>query len=137
LDQACDNALPFIAEAPMTEAPPFDPPYFSVEKSEQGVRIIETRVDGSRQELAASAGSAAWLPADASSMSSTPAPTRPKNSSRPSSGMPPGSILLAVPFAEKDAAKKLGARWNAERRSWYVPPGTNVSPFERWRKDES
>jgi putative DNA primase/helicase len=51
--------------------------------------------------------------------------------------MPPGSTLISVPFAEKDGAKKLGARWNAERRSWYVPPGIDVSLFSRWRIDES
>jgi len=34
-------------------------------------------------------------------------------------------------------AKKLGARWNAERRSWYAPPGIDVSLFSRWRTDEA
>lgn len=121
----------------MIDAPPFDPPYFFIEKTEQGVRVIETRADGSRQESMMSSGEAAWLSAETSSTSSAPArPDRRKNV-QTSSGMPPGSTLLAVPFSEKDAAKKLGARWNAERRSWYVPPGTDISLFERWHSDKS
>ena len=30
-------------------------------------------------------------------------------------------IYLQVPYAEKDAAKAMGARWDAKRKSWYVP----------------
>lgn len=41
-------------------------------------------------------------------------------------------IFLKVPFAEKDEAKALGARWNAERKSWYVPDGKAGEPFARW-----
>jgi hypothetical protein len=40
--------------------------------------------------------------------------------------------MLKVPYAEKDKAKALGARWNAERKSWYVPDGTDAAPFEQW-----
>ena len=29
-------------------------------------------------------------------------------------------INLNVPFAEKDAAKKRGAKWDGARRTWYV-----------------
>ena len=32
-------------------------------------------------------------------------------------------VDLSVPFSEKDEAKQLGARWNPERRIWYVPAG--------------
>jgi len=28
-----------------------------------------------------------------------------------------------VPFAEKDEAKRLGARWDMAERRWYAPPG--------------
>jgi hypothetical protein len=41
-------------------------------------------------------------------------------------------MFLKVPFAEKDEAKALGARWNGERKSWYVPDGKDTAPFERW-----
>lgn len=30
-------------------------------------------------------------------------------------------ILLAVPFKEKEIARKLGARWNPSARAWYWP----------------
>lgn len=41
-------------------------------------------------------------------------------------------MMLKVPYAEKDEAKALGARWNAARKAWYVPDGTEAAPFERW-----
>jgi putative DNA primase/helicase len=39
---------------------------------------------------------------------------------------------LFVPYEEKDEAKRLGARWDAEQKKWYVPDGLNVEPFSRW-----
>ena len=42
------------------------------------------------------------------------------------------NINLKVPFNEKDQAKSLGARWNAEAKLWYVPQGADVAPFEKW-----
>lgn len=41
-------------------------------------------------------------------------------------------MFLKVPYAEKDEAKALGARWNAQRKAWYVPDDTDAAPFERW-----
>jgi hypothetical protein len=40
--------------------------------------------------------------------------------------------FLKVPYAEKDEAKALGARWNQVRKAWYVPDGQATAPFERW-----
>lgn len=42
------------------------------------------------------------------------------------------NISLKVPFNEKDQAKALGARWNAESKHWYIPQGVDVAPFEKW-----
>lgn len=42
------------------------------------------------------------------------------------------NVSLKVPFNEKDQAKALGARWNAESKHWYVPQGADASPFENW-----
>jgi Domain of unknown function (DUF5710) len=42
------------------------------------------------------------------------------------------NINLKVPFNEKDQAKSLGARWNAEAKLWYVPVGVDAAPFEKW-----
>ena len=40
-----------------------------------------------------------------------------------------------MPFAENDQAKRLGARWDGEARTWYVPPTIDPTPFSRWRLD--
>lgn len=44
----------------------------------------------------------------------------------------PDVVDLDLPFAEKARAKALGARWDAERRCWYVPAGTDPAPFQAW-----
>ncbi|MDO4777666.1 MAG: zincin-like metallopeptidase domain-containing protein [Cardiobacteriaceae bacterium] len=40
--------------------------------------------------------------------------------------------FLAVPFADKDDAKALGARWDKNAKSWYAPEGTDLAPLQRW-----
>jgi putative DNA primase/helicase len=42
-------------------------------------------------------------------------------------------LFLAVPYAEKDQAKALGAKWDKGARSWYLPAGIDPEPFARWR----
>src|SRR5690606_6413833 len=44
--------------------------------------------------------------------------------------------FLNVSFAEKDAAKALGARWNPEMRKWYVPQGVDLAAFAAWLPQE-
>lgn len=39
---------------------------------------------------------------------------------------------LQVPFAEKDQAKGLGARWDASKRIWYVQNVSDLTAFARW-----
>lgn len=39
---------------------------------------------------------------------------------------------LNVPYAQKDAAKALGARWDAANKKWYVPAGKDLEPFVQW-----
>lgn len=39
---------------------------------------------------------------------------------------------LKVPFAEKDAAKKLGARWDAGAKVWYVTDRDDMTAFAGW-----
>jgi hypothetical protein len=41
-------------------------------------------------------------------------------------------MFLNVPYAEKDQARELGARWNPTRKRWYVPDGVAPEPFARW-----
>ena len=44
----------------------------------------------------------------------------------------PEREYINVPFKEKDEAKGLGARWDRQQQSWYVPPGTDAAPFAKW-----
>jgi len=39
---------------------------------------------------------------------------------------------IAVPYEEKDEAKGLGARWDRQQQSWYVPQDVDVAPFAKW-----
>jgi hypothetical protein len=41
-------------------------------------------------------------------------------------------INLKVPFAQKDAAKELGARWDAARKIWYVMDPKDPEVFSDW-----
>lgn len=41
-------------------------------------------------------------------------------------------INLVTPFAEKDAVKALGARWDAARKLWYITDVADLTPFLRW-----
>ena len=37
---------------------------------------------------------------------------------------------LTVPYARKEEAKALGARWDGTQRTWYVPGGTDLRGFD-------
>jgi hypothetical protein len=41
-------------------------------------------------------------------------------------------INLKTPFAEKDAVKALGARWDAKLKVWYIADVADLAPFLRW-----
>lgn len=53
-------------------------------------------------------------------------------------GAPPAMqrVYINVPFAEKEQAKGLGAKWDKERKSWYVPeklgPVAAEKHFKKW-----
>jgi putative DNA primase/helicase len=40
--------------------------------------------------------------------------------------------FLNVPFKEKNEAKQLGARWDRQEQSWYVPGGIDANLFAKW-----
>jgi hypothetical protein len=42
---------------------------------------------------------------------------------------------LNVPYWEKDAVKALGARWDRDRKTWYIPPGVDINLFARWDRE--
>lgn len=41
-------------------------------------------------------------------------------------------IHLNVPYAEKDEAKALGARWNPQRKTWFIEDKEDLTPFLKW-----
>jgi hypothetical protein len=41
-------------------------------------------------------------------------------------------INLVTPFAEKDAVKALGARWDSAKKCWYIIDVADLTPFARW-----
>ena len=105
----------------MTSTPPFDPPYkTSIVLEDGSVKWMEVRADGSMVEASAPPA----IPAAGMPAADAPAP-RLGQSGR-------AVTVLNVPFAEKDEAKQLGARWDPKRRKWYVPPGVDAALFARW-----
>jgi hypothetical protein len=44
-------------------------------------------------------------------------------------------INLKTPFAEKEAVKALGARWDAARKIWFITDIADLTPFMRWIPD--
>jgi len=47
--------------------------------------------------------------------------------------MADSKTYLNVPFAQKDAAKALGARWDAANKKWYVPAEKDITLFAQWQ----
>ena len=41
---------------------------------------------------------------------------------------------LVVPFYDKDEAKSLGAKWDRKIKHWYVPAGTDLNLFNKWKR---
>ena len=44
-------------------------------------------------------------------------------------------INLKTPFAEKEQAKALGARWDPKKKCWYIQNVADLTPFARWITD--
>ncbi|MDO9268404.1 MAG: DUF5710 domain-containing protein [Methylobacter sp.] len=49
--------------------------------------------------------------------------------------MADSKIYLNVPFAQKDEAKALGARWDAIQKKWFVPADKDIVLFARWQAE--
>lgn len=41
-------------------------------------------------------------------------------------------IYLNVPFAEKEQAKGIGARWDGQRKAWWIDSTVDNSLFSKW-----
>ena len=49
--------------------------------------------------------------------------------------MAESKTYLNVPYAQKDAAKALGAKWDAVNKKWYVPAGKDITLFAKWQTE--
>ncbi len=49
----------------------------------------------------------------------------------------PERVYLDVPYAEKEAVKKLGAKWDRHEKSWYVPAGIALEPLKQWLQSQN
>jgi hypothetical protein len=109
----------------MTPDLPFAPPYkLKIDET----RWVEVLADGTQVDCTAPI----WPAAGAGAVSQA----RPAASARGKAGpATQPAAVLQVPFAEKDEAKRLGARWDAANKKWYVPAGTDVAPFARWVRE--
>ncbi len=47
--------------------------------------------------------------------------------------MADSKTYLNVPYAQKDEAKALGARWDPANKKWYVPANKNITLFAKWQ----
>lgn len=45
------------------------------------------------------------------------------------------SLIINVPFSEKEEAKSLGAKWNPTLKKWYVEKRENYHKFSKWILD--
>lgn len=43
---------------------------------------------------------------------------------------------LDCPYSEKGEVKALGAKWDSEKRKWYVPAGISLGRFTKWLSNE-
>lgn len=42
------------------------------------------------------------------------------------------TIDLEVPYDDRNLAKSLGARWNPQRKVWYIDDQRDLAPFQQW-----
>jgi len=43
--------------------------------------------------------------------------------------------FINVPYKQNDEAKVLGARYDRQEQSWYVPAGVDLTPFAKWSQE--
>lgn len=41
-------------------------------------------------------------------------------------------VYVQIPYADREQAKMLGAKWDKDQKSWYIPEGVNTALFARW-----
>ena len=50
--------------------------------------------------------------------------------------MADSKVYLNVPFAQKDQAKALGARWDGVQKKWYAPADKDIALFANWPNEQ-
>ena len=45
-------------------------------------------------------------------------------------------FYIDCPYAEKDKAKELGAKWDIDERKWYIPQDVDRNLFKKWWPQE-
>ena len=45
--------------------------------------------------------------------------------------------FLAVPYKEKEQAKKLGAKWDKDNKLWFAPEGTDLNQLSAWLPEKA
>ena len=45
--------------------------------------------------------------------------------------------FLAVPYKEKEQAKKLGAKWDKDNKLWFAPEGTDLTQLAAWMPEKA
>lgn len=123
----------------ISATPPFDPPYFTRQFTQQGTQITEIQPDG-RIHVMMESG---MLQNRHSSLRTKQAPRSGQKGgesigARPSKFVPLAQgndravMFLNVSYSEKDTVKRMGARWDSAMRKWYVPHGLDINLFTRW-----
>ena len=94
----------------MSTLPPFEPPYQAL-SPEFGRAMLEHAGTGATQATS---------------------PAKKGKAPGPAAAPKSGVFFLVVPFAQKEEAKALGARWDAAAKKWYVPLDKDLAAFKRW-----
>ncbi|UKD18114.1 DUF5710 domain-containing protein (plasmid) [Burkholderia aenigmatica] len=68
-------------------------------------------------------------------LSSRPSPFEPSGTAAPR--VPDGRTYLVVPYKEREEANALGAKWDRERKQWYVPRDVDLAAFDRWPRADA
>lgn len=122
--------------------PPFDPPYITFHGNGSNTHCVETLLDGTTRRVP--------LPQAAARVAAHYSTTKIKKSNRQTfesinKSFADGgrhrpnqraALYLNVPFAEKENAKQLGAKWDGTKRKWYVPHGLDINAFKQWWTDD-
>jgi putative DNA primase/helicase len=94
--------------------------------------VQEQATDPAQQAPVAIGGQEQAMPASTGSGAPVLPPVMIRDDSPAMQPPSPERTYLAVPYAEKDDAKQLGAKWDRAEKAWYVPAGVDLEAFAPW-----